>query len=182
MTTWNTSLGLMAAIHASIKPVQTEESLHDILSADCPRDCANLPISGGWGYTKDEAIVFKRNLFPIPACPDFVALEYHIVQKILYEELIIFRPRGDGFAGITKRLDAQYLIGDSGKHYDRLKFSVTCWHEWHWEQLREEWEANELGERAGFDREAHAAKRNAAQIRYECEFWFDISEVFNNFA
>jgi hypothetical protein len=26
---------------------------------------------------------------------------------------------------------------------------------------------------------SHAAKRNASQVTYEREFWFDISEVFN---
>jgi hypothetical protein len=52
-----------------------------------------LPILGGWGYTQTEAITFVRREFPRPSAPDFVELEYHIAQKIIYEELIIFRAR-----------------------------------------------------------------------------------------
>ncbi len=139
---------------------------------------SNYPISGGWGYSQADAVKFVRDRFPIPEVANFVPLEYHIVETILYEELIIFRPKHNKFSGITKTLQKQHLFDDDGKKYDCLKFLVSCWSDWHWDQLKREWEENDFGMRPGFDQEAHSAKREASRIQYEREFWFDISDVF----
>jgi hypothetical protein len=153
--------------------------LRQVLAEDFPRDCTGLPIAGGWGYSQSEAITFVRGKFPNQASPDFVSLEYHIAQKIIYEELIICRAtKGDQFSGITLKLERQRTSVLGGKTYDCLKFGVSCWHDWHWEQLKAEWELNDFGIRPGFDQAAHAAKREAARVTYERELWFDITDVF----
>jgi hypothetical protein len=176
---WDVRPELMAEILASIVPVRTDVALGKVLADDFPRDCAALPISGGWGYSQTDAIAFVRSRFPIPAAADFVPLEYHIVQKIIYEELIIFRPKDYKFSGITKKLKRQTLIEDNEKKYDRLEFLISCWSDWHWNQLHQEWDANDFGLRPGFDQNAHASKREASQVTYEREFWFDVSDVFD---
>jgi hypothetical protein len=176
---WDTSLERMAALRQSILPVQTDVPLRQALAEDFPQDCANLPIAGGWGYTQADAIVFIRQQFPRPSAPHFVPLEYHIAQKIIYEELIIFRPREDMFSGIDLQREQQQLItDDNGRIYDLIDLIVSCWSDAHWESLKAEWEENDFGRRPGFDMDAHRAKRDAAQIRYERQFWFDITEVF----
>jgi hypothetical protein len=177
MTDWDASADLMAKLRASIRPVQTDEPLRQVLMHDFPRDCSNLPISGGWGYTQVDAVVFVRELFPMPV--DFVPLEYHIAQKIIYEELIIFQPNDHRFSGIDLRRTNQEMIADGARRYDVLDLSIKCWSDWHWNQLKQEWEENDLGMRRGFDREAHAAKRDASQVKYERQFLFDITEVFD---
>jgi hypothetical protein len=176
---WDARPELIAEVLASIQPVRTDVSLGKVLAEDFPRDCLNLPISGGWGYSQADAIAFVRHRFPIPAAPDFVPLEYHIVQKVIYEELIIFRPKNYKFSGISKILQTQYVFDDDGKKYDYLKFLVSCWSDWHWDQLKREWEENDFGMRPGFDQAAHSAKREASRVQYEREFWFDISDVFD---
>jgi hypothetical protein len=179
MTEWNASTDLMAKVRASIRPVQTDEPLRQVLMHDFPRDCSNLPISGGWGYTQVDAVMFVRELFPMQARLDFVPLEYHIAQKIIYEELIIFRPNDYRFSGIDLQRKNQKMIADGERKYDVLDLCITCWSDWHWKQLKQEWEENDLGMRHGFDREAHAAKHIASQVKYERQLWFDITEVFD---
>ena len=98
---WDASFQRMENLRNSIRPIQSGIPLRQILAEDFPRDCAALPISGGWGYSQSEAILFVRQQFPRPASPDFVSLEYHIAQKIIYEELIIFREVGSRFSGIN---------------------------------------------------------------------------------
>ena len=120
--------------------------------------------------------MFVRDQLSVPT--DFASLECHIVRKIIYEELIIHRPEDYRFSGIDLQLIVQRLIKDSERRYDLLKFNISCWSDWHWDQLKQEWEENDFGKRPGFDREAHAAKRDASRVRYEREFWFDITEVF----
>jgi hypothetical protein len=179
---WNASPEMMGEIRASIKPVRSDMSLCQVLAEDFPRDCSHLPISGGWGYTEGEAIKFVRDRFPVPAAADFVPMEYHIAHKIIYEELIVFRPKDHGFSGISMNLALQSLIEQDGRHFDLLEFSVGCWADRHWNQLKNEWESNDFGTRAGFDAEAHAAKREASHIKYSRKLWFDISEVFGRGA
>jgi hypothetical protein len=180
MTEWNASADLMVKIRGSIVPVRTDEPLRRVLTQDFPRDSSNLPISGGWGYTKADAITFVRDHFRRPDDPvDFVGLEYHIAQKIIYEELIIFRPPDHKFSRIELNLNLQELKEAVDRKYDFLKFNITCWSDWHWDQLKKEWEENDFGMRPGFDCESHAAKRKDSQVIYERGFWFDITDVFH---
>jgi hypothetical protein len=181
MPKWDTNPAIMANMRASIRPIQTDKPLREVLMEDFPRNCSNLPIAGGWGYAQADAILLVREGFSsAQAARDFVALEYHIAQKIIYEELIIFRPENFRFSGIDMKLVKQRLVSsdDGCRNYDALEFSVTCWSDWHWEQLKEEWEENGFGEHPDFSKEAHLAKRDASQMVYERTFWFDITEVF----
>jgi hypothetical protein len=175
---WDTSPERIAALRQSIRLVLTDVPLRQALSEDFPQDCANLPIAGGWGYTQREAIIFIREQFPRPSATNFVGLEYHIAQKIIYEELIIFRAKDDRFSGIDVQRKSQELIMESDKLYDRLDLIVSCWSDAHWEGLKTEWEENDFGRRPGFDVEDHLTRRDAAQVRYERQFWFDITDVF----
>lgn len=176
---WDARPELISELQASIRPVRTDVPLGRVLAEDFPRDCTGLPISGGWGYRQEDAIVFVRRLFPVPAIAEFVPMEYHIVQKILYEELIIFRQKSRQFSGINKQLKMQSLLENDNRKYDKLEFLVSCWSDWHWDQLKQEWEANDFGMKPGFDHAAHTAKREAAQVTYEREFWFDVTDVFD---
>jgi hypothetical protein len=56
---WNTSPELMERIKNSIRRIETNLPLRQVLAADLPHDCTNLPITGGWGYTREEAIVSR---------------------------------------------------------------------------------------------------------------------------
>jgi hypothetical protein len=179
---WSASPELMAQIRATIAPVRTDALLSKVLAEDFPRDCSHLPISGGWGYTKPDAIVFIRNQFSIPAAIDFVSLEHHIAQKIIYEELIIFRPKEGRFSGINLKLKGQHLIRDDHRKYDHLEFGITCWSDFHWNLLKAEWEENDFGKSTRFDAEAHASKRITSEITYDRDFWFDITDVFNHIS
>lgn len=174
----DTSPERITYLRQSIRPVVTNIPLQQALSEDFPRDCATLPISGGWGYTQADAIIFVRAKFPRPLIPDFVGLEHHIAQKIIYEELIVFRMADARFSGINMKLKEQTTISDGERKLDCLNFSVACWSDLHWESLKKEWEKNEAGLRSGFDVAGHMAKRDATKIEYARQLWFDITEVF----
>jgi hypothetical protein len=63
----------MPWVHAPIDPIETERPLRDVLAENFPGDgCAELPIAGGWGYTKESAVRFVAEAFPIPGVFDFV--------------------------------------------------------------------------------------------------------------
>lgn len=175
---WDSSEEAIAKLRHSIQPISIDLPLKEILAEHFPKDCADLPISGGWGYTMAQAIVFEQREKAPPWERDFVGLEYHIAQKIIYEELIIFRPKEARFSGIDLKLNTQGMTIANERKFDCLNFAVTCWSDVHWDFLKSEWERNDFGRRTGFDIEGHTAKRAAAKIEFERQFWFDITNVF----
>jgi hypothetical protein len=150
MTDWDCSPELMDKFRSSITPIQTDTPLYQVLMEDFPNDCSNLPISGGWGYSQSDAIILIRSKFPSDvAARDFVSLEYHIVKKIVYQELIVFREEGNRFSGISVDPDRTALLREDERIFDRLDFRIACWRDWHWDWLKQDWEQN--GQRDDFD-------------------------------
>lgn len=172
----DTSAELMARIVASIVPVRDAIPLRQVLAEDFPRDCMHLPIAGGWGYSQDDAIRFVKSEFRGPL--DFVGLEYHIAQKLLYEQLIIFRRSGEKFSGIDHKLVKQRLVFADERQFDCLTFEVHCWTEQHWNALSQEWTDSAFGTAPEFDQAEHFRRREAARVSYVREFWFDITELW----
>jgi hypothetical protein len=175
---WDASPERMDALRRSIRKVNVDTPLRQVLAEDFPRDCCGLPIKGGWGYTQADAIVFVRDEFPPNLPRDFVSLEYHIAQKIIYEELIIFRATNDRFSGIDMQRSAQSLVPVETRKYDRLEFLISCWSDQHWDWLKKEWGNYQAGLTPRFDATLHAMKRKEALIQYERTLWFDITDMF----
>ena len=67
---------------------------------------------------------------------------------------------------------------ESNRIYDRLDLIVSCSSDAHWEDPQAKWAENDFGRRPDFDVEDHLTRRDAAQVRYERQFWFDITDVF----
>ena len=63
----------------SIPPVQTDLSLKQVLIEDFNLSPEQLPISGGWGYTREDAILFEKPPHGSGPPVDYVGLEYDIV-------------------------------------------------------------------------------------------------------
>lgn len=160
-----------------VQLITSQETPREILEADFKALRSGFPICGGWGYSRADACIIDKNDPVVDQSIPFngVALEYVFVEKRIYEELIIFRPKGDQFSGIQWNLLEQRLISDLGKCYDYLRFEVRCWHERDWDELKAEYEGPNGATSPTFDLEAHIAKRGQRECRFEREYWFDIS-------
>ncbi len=114
-----------------------------------------LPIKGGWGYSKEDAVIIDKNDPSIISSEIFngVKYEYEFVEKRIYEELIISRSPSEQYTEITWKLIKQTLITDKNNSYDYLLFKVNA-------LLLNDWNK---------------------KITYESEFWFDISSFFGNY-
>lgn len=112
-----------------------------------------IPISGGWGYSLEDAIVFDKE-FTEPSfnyLGDFVSLEYLIAEKRFYEELILSQSYKNSI--IQWRLVTQELIFDRGRNYDCLRIEVNVY--------EEDW----------------CLEQNKIDFSYTTEVWFDITLV-----
>ena len=164
----------------NIRPVKSKKSPRQVIAADFEPRGSELPIKGGWGYSKDEAcIIDKFDPAVDPNVPfNGIGIEYIFVEKRIYEEMIICRPSGDEFAGIKWELIRQELITDKDKKYDKLLFEISAFPEKDWEELKAEYEGPNGYGNPNFDLEAHEKKRQQRMIKITREFWFDITSFF----
>ncbi|MES2622396.1 MAG: hypothetical protein V4615_16210 [Bacteroidota bacterium] len=161
-----------------IYPIDTALSFRKVLS-DCFKSLdGELPITGGWGYSKEDAIVIDKNDPVVNKDIPFngVRLEYVISEKRIYIETIIARPKEDRYSGINWKPDKQQLIHDGGKSYDHLTVNVSAHTDKDFEELKLEFEE---GIRNGtLNEEAHLKKHKELLCHYKTEFWFDITSFY----
>ena len=160
--------------------ISSEETPREIIGADFKSLAGELPINGGWGYSKEDAVIIDKD-DPVVAKDvpfDGIGIEYIFVEKRIYEDLIIFRPEDDKYSGIKWNLLEQRLINREERYYDILSFEVTAIPDLNWETLKEEWESNDGFQGSESELKAHIEKRNSKTIRYTTEYWFDISSFY----
>ena len=161
----------------TIKPIETNRSPREILADHFESLGDELPIRGGWGYTKPDACIIDKNDPAVDtALPfDWIGIQNVFVEKRIYEEMIISRPEGEMFSGIKWDLQEQHLIEEGGQYYDRLIFEITGFKKDDWEHLKGEWEGPAGIDHPDFDILSHEKKREDLQVSITREFWFDIT-------
>ena len=160
-------------------PIQSPISPRRVL-AEHFKTIGELPIRGGWGYTKaDACIIDKDDPVVNPAIPFAgMDLEYLFVEKRIYAELVISRPKGEQFNGIQWNLLTQELVPDGARVFDRLVFAITALSDVDWDELNAEWGDPDWHASNTFGVAAHHHKREERMLRIEREFWFDITSFF----
>jgi hypothetical protein len=132
-----------------------------------------LPISGGWGYTLEDACVIE-----VEDSWEGISLEKEFAKRRIMEEMIVRREPDESFMGIEWWQEMQSLHGSDGRFYDRLEFTVSGIPRQDWLRLKEEYEGPQGVASEGFDRKAHQARRQACTVRVQREFWFDITNFY----
>ncbi len=109
----------------ALKNIGEKYSLKQIIFEDFKKA---LPITGGWGYSFKDAIIIENNNYEADSYTSSgaIGIEYYIVEKRLYEELIIFKQPPNQYSDINWQLLVQKLHAEQGKKYDYLQFEVTC--------------------------------------------------------
>jgi hypothetical protein len=170
----------LVPVAPAIGRAEPVHSTRDVLNKifEFPDDA--LPISGGWGYSREDACVIEADhLSQTPGAPfNGLAVERLFAEHRLYMELIVGLPRENSYSGIRFDLERQELHEYEGRQYDRLLLNVSCFRDADWECLKAEWEGPKGYGHPEFDEARHAAERDALQLRYTQEYWFDITSFF----
>lgn len=136
-----------------------------------------VPIQGGWGYTIDDAIIIDKN-DPIvdDGIPfDGVGLEYMLVGKRIYEELIIFQKQGEKYEHISWDLQFQKLLKNDNRQIDHLNFKVTCYKDGSLELLRNDF-IKTIDDT--YTIEQHEQYKDSIQYFYYTDYYFDITSFY----
>ena len=137
-----------------------------------------MPITGGWGYDKDSAVIIDKFDPIVNQNLPFngIQLEYIFARFRAYLELVLSRDKSDRFMIEDTTLEEQTLIHDETKVYDKMIFNVSALPLKDFMDLKNEWESN--CDLKTFDEEAHFKKRIEKTITVQREYWFEISSFY----
>jgi len=122
-----------------------------------------LPISGGWGYTKEEATIVEDSSMPLSQ------LEFIFASMRATLQMSITKPKEKRYGGINvKEIEKESF--DDG--FEKVLFEVSGIKEDIYKNLIDEYK-NGYG-KDGFDMEAHFKKREQNTIKLVEEFWFKL--------
>ncbi|MGZ3578826.1 MAG: hypothetical protein ACXU98_07385 [Syntrophales bacterium] len=160
--------------------IVSKESSRQMLAKDFESLGGELPIRGGWGYTKDDAcIIDKHDSVVDPSIPfDGAGIEHIFVEKRIYEEMIILRPEGEKFFGIQWKLIEQQVIDDEDRVFDKLIFKISAFPEKDWNELKAEYEGPEGYGSPNFYVAVYEKERQERMVQFTREFWFDITSFY----
>jgi len=130
-----------------------------------------LPVAGGWGYTKDDACILTDDReIADQGEPIGLDFEFEFIEWRLIEELNAMSLDGE-LAEIRWKVRTQDLERSASgtPSFDRLMVEVTAY-------LRSELEALVAAENPPSSEPA-ADPRRTLRFMNMCEFWFDVSRV-----
>ncbi len=137
----------------------------------------DLPVSGGWGYSKQDACIITDDTEPADDGLahgldfEFIFIEHRLIEELnamsLHEEL----------ADIRWKVQTQEIHRhpDGSPAYDCFQVHVSAYLRTDLELVLREEAAMENGE-PDLDRVVADKRRNLRLVK-NCEYWFDISRV-----
>ena len=152
---------------SNFEPLTHEKNLKEIIRSAFDRD---LPISGGWGYTQDEATVI-HDLHNLP----LTQFEHTFASMRAYGEMNMALPEELRYGSINlNETDKEELtLGD--RVYEKVTYEISAMKERVYAALIDEYKEGYGKE--GFDMEEHFQKRNKATLKRAVVHWFDITEI-----
>jgi len=130
-----------------------------------------LPVAGGWGYTKDDACILTDDReIADQGEPIGLDFEFEFIEWRLIEELNAMSLDGE-LAEIRWKVQTQSIERDPNgtPSYDCLTVLVTAY-------LRSDLDALATADDEATEGSA-GGKRRSLRFMNECEFWFDVSRV-----
>ena len=140
----------------------------------------NLPISGGWGYTQEDSVIInKDDPSVIQSMPfDGIGLEYFFIEHRIYEELITFRPRGEGLRAIRWKQLIQQVRQNGQRYFDYHRYFVFGFREKDLEYRKKIYTDNNGFKDDPEGLERHREEDYRVVTCYETDYWFDITSFY----
>ena len=161
----------------SVKKINIQPSLKEVCASyTFPKE--EMPINGGWGFTKEDTIIIDKNdsVVSQEEVFDGVGLEYSIVTKRIDLEFTYLQKDSASYRDVKWKLIQQEALTDKGRIFDKLTIKITALPFEAWKSRKIEWKEN--GYKPDFDKEWFKAKTlELTQYCYR-EFWFDITSFY----
>jgi len=146
---------------ATFPTITNEGDLHAMIVRVYETD---LDVSGGWGYDRESAT--RLGPMPFPKAQ----VQFNLAHMRVYLEMNITRAEADRYGGIDLQETGREQTGD----LERVRYRVTGIPEAEYNAFIDEYKEGYGKE--DFDLSDHFARRKAATLTREIEYWFDLAE------
>ncbi len=125
---------------------------------------ADMDISGGWGYSIEEATIVHATELPLEQ------FEHTFAMMRAYIEMNMTLSEEERFGSINPKEISRETILDNSKSYDKVTYEITAMKESHYSAFINAYKKGYGQE--GFDLNAHFQERKEATLHREVEHWF----------
>lgn len=149
------------------EPLIHENNLKAIIKSAFDMD---LSVSGGWGYTQDEAtIIHYLNGIPL------TQLEHTFASMRAYGEMNMALPENQRYGSINVNETHRETLRTNDKIYEKVTYEISAMKEDIYAALIDEYK--EGYGKVGFDMEEHFRRRKESTLKREVIHWFDITLI-----
>jgi len=132
---------------------------------------ADLPLDGGWGYTKSLASVIEATPDNIP----LAQLEHMIASMRAYLEMNMTQAKEERYGSINLNEISREDIKEDGRRYHKVTYEISAMKESLYANFIDEYKEGYGTER--FDMEDHFKRRKEATLIRIEPYWFEVSQV-----
>ena len=129
-----------------------------------------LPISGGWGYSQDEAtIIHDLNQIPL------TQFQHTFASMRAYGEMNMSLPEEERYGSINVNERSREILHKEDKTFVKIIYTIDAMKEDVYAAFIDEYKEGYGKE--SFDMEDHFQRRREATHKREVAHWFDISAL-----
>jgi len=132
---------------------------------------ADLPLAGGWGYTKENATVITS----LPEGMPKVQLEHTLTSIRAHLEMNLTQEAENRYGAINANESAREEIKNDTGHFDKVTYVVTAIKEALYNAFIKEYKEGYGKE--DFDLNEHFKRREEATLTREIVHYFDVSTL-----
>jgi hypothetical protein len=148
--------------------IPSSEPIQEVIKAAFD---AELPLSGGWGYTKAFATVIDAN----PDAHPLAQLEHMIASMRAYLEMNMTQPEEARYGSINLNEKTRETIEEGERTYHHVTYEISAMKESDYADFIEEYKKGYGKE--DFDMEEHFQRRKEATLVRTEPHWFEVSKV-----
>lgn len=153
---------------SQFKQIPSNESIADVIKAAFDAD---LPVEGGWGYTRELATLFTGNPQGLPV----TQLEHMLASMRTYLEMNMTLPKEERYGSINVNEISREELSDGKKTYHKVTYEITAMKEDIYAKFIDEYKEGYGKE--DFDMEGHFRRRKEATLTRNEPYWFEVSQI-----
>lgn len=151
----------------TFEPLKNENNLREIIQSAFDMD---LPISGGWGYSKRDA----TSIHDLQSVP-LKQFEHTFASMRAYGEMQMTLPEAERYGSINVNELDRESIQENNKVYDRVTYEINAMKEREYAEFIDEYKEGYGND--SFDMEDHFRRRKEATLKREVSHWFNVTEI-----
>jgi hypothetical protein len=141
--------------------IKSDDKVEDIILGALE---LKLPVTGGWGYTKDDPVIITDDSMPS------IQLEYMFVTAHSTIVMNLTQPKEKRYGGINVKELSRESLEEKGEMIEKVNFEISGMLEDVYADFIKEYKENHGDDK--FDLNGHFKRREENTLKLNQSFWF----------